>query len=56
MKIAYFFGAMNRGGLESLILDISRQHKSVPYDFVCVYRHEGNMSENYNHRTAQKIV
>lgn len=55
MKIAYFFGAMNRGGLESLILDISRQHKSVPYDFVCVYRHEGNMSDDFRKSGANLI-
>ena len=55
MKIAYFFGAMNRGGLESLILDISRQHKSMPYDFVCVYRHEGNMSDDFKKTGANYI-
>lgn len=47
MKVAYFIGALNRGGAETLILDICRQHASVSYDFVCVYRHEGNMSEDF---------
>ena len=47
MKIAYFLGALNRGGAETLILDICRRHESVPYDFVCIYRHEGNISEEF---------
>ena len=55
VKIAYFIGSLNRGGAESLILDICRQHKSVPYDFVCVYRHEGNMSEDFK-KSGANIV
>lgn len=55
MKIAYFIGALNRGGAESLILDICRQHKSVPYDFTCIYRHEGNMSEDFKKSGANLI-
>ncbi len=47
MKIAYFIGALNRGGAESLILDICRQHKQAPFEFVCVYRHNGNLSEAF---------
>ena len=55
MKIAYFLGALNRGGAESLILDICRQHEKVPYDFVCVYRHEGNMSDEFKTSGAPMI-
>lgn len=55
MKIAYFIGALNRGGAESLILDICRQHKSVPCDFICIYRHEGNMSEDFRRSGANLI-
>ena len=47
MKVAYFIGALNRGGAETLILDICRKHDIVPYDFVCVYRHEGNISDEF---------
>lgn len=47
MKVAYFIGALNRGGAESLILDVCRQHEKVPYGFVCVYRREGNISEAF---------
>lgn len=55
MKIAYFIGALNRGGLESLTLDICRKHGETPYDFVCIYRHEGNMSEDFKKSGANLI-
>ena len=55
MKVAYFIGALNRGGAESLLLDICRQHRKVPYDFVCVYRHEGNMSDAFHKSGASMI-
>ena len=55
MKIAYFLGALNRGGAESLILDICRQHKHVPYEMVCVYRHDGNLSNDF-HQTGATLV
>lgn len=55
MRIAYFLGALNRGGTETLIYDICRQYYKVPYDFVCVYRHEGNMSNAYKETGAPLI-
>ena len=55
MKVAYFIGSLNRGGLESLTLDICRKHGETPYDLVCVYRHDGNMSENFKGSGAPMI-
>lgn len=55
MKIAYFLGALNRGGLESLILDICKQYGKTPYDFVCVYRHDGNLSADFQQTGAPMI-
>lgn len=55
MKIAYFIGALNRGGLESLTLDICRKHGETPYDFVCIYRHDGNMSDDFKKSGANLI-
>lgn len=55
MKIAYFLGALNRGGMESLVLDVCRQHDCTPYEFVCIYRHEGNMSEAFKASGAPLI-
>lgn len=55
LKVAYFIGALNRGGAENLICDICRRHKQIPYDFVCVYRHEGNMSDAFKSTGAPMI-
>lgn len=55
MKVAYFLGALNRGGAETLILDICRQHENVPFNFVCCYRHEGNISEEFKASGAPLI-
>lgn len=55
MRIAYFIGALNRGGAENLICDICRRHEQTSYDFVCVYRHEGNMSEAFKSTGAPMI-
>ncbi len=55
MKVAYFLGALNRGGAETLILDICRQHHDVPYEFVCVYRHDGHMLEDFKETVAPMV-
>lgn len=55
MKVAYFIGALNRGGAESLIYDLCRQHNYIPYDFVCIYRHDGNMLEAFEQTGVQLI-
>lgn len=47
MKIAYFIGSLNRGGLENLVLDVCRQHDDAQYQMICVYRHGGNMTVNF---------
>lgn len=55
MKVALFVGALNRGGTESLILDVCRCHKIAPFEVVCLYRKEGTYSEDY-HNTDAKLV
>ncbi len=55
MKIAYFLGSLNRGGTETLICDICRNYAVTPFDLVCVYRHEGNMSEDFRQTGAPLI-
>ena len=47
LKGAYFVGSLNRGGLENLMLDVCRKHAYAPYDMVCVYRYDGNMSDEF---------
>lgn len=47
MKVAYFIGALNHGGAESMLLDICRKWRELPFDMVCLYRKEGNMTEAF---------
>lgn len=55
MKVAYLLGALNHGGAESLILDICRRKEHTPYDFVCIYRHDGNMSDAFKSTTVPLV-
>ncbi len=55
IKVAFVLGALNRGGTESLILDICRNNDTAPFDMVCVYRKEGNLSEEF-HKTKVKML
>ena len=40
-------GALNRGGAESLILDVCKNLMHSSFDCLCIYRKEGNMSEDF---------
>lgn len=55
MKVAFFLGGLNRGGTESLILDICRNKNVVPFDFVVLYRKEGNYSDAFRATNATLI-
>lgn len=55
IKVAFVLGALNRGGTESLILDVCRNCDTAPFDMVCVYRKEGNLSEEF-HKTKVKML
>lgn len=44
MKIAFYFGALNRGGAETLVSDVLSQRGTLPFDAICIYRKEGNLS------------
>lgn len=55
MKVAYYIGHLNRGGLESLMLDVCKRHAEMPYQMVCVYRYDGNMSEDFEKTGVQLI-
>ena len=55
MKVGYFIGHLNRGGAEMLTLDICRKHGETPFDCVCIYRHDGNMSEDFKKSGADLI-
>lgn len=41
MKIAYLFGSLNRGGTETLLLDVCRNLRKNDFEAIGVYRKEG---------------
>ena len=55
MKTALFLGALNRGGAESLVCDILRKADSLPFDVCCLYRKEGDYSEEFHNTGAQFV-
>ena len=55
MKIAFFLGSLNRGGAETLLVDVFGRKNSLPFEAVCVYRNEGNMSEAF-HKTEVPMI
>ena len=55
MKIAFFLGALRRGGAESLILDVCRRADTIPFDVCCIYRKEGDYSDDFHGQNIQLI-
>lgn len=55
MKVAYFLGALNIGGAEAIVRDICKEHETLPYVPICLYRKEGNLSEAMHQTGAQCI-
>ncbi len=47
MKVAYLLGSLNRGGTETLLYDLFKRHKSVPYEMLCIHRKSGAYKEEY---------
>lgn len=47
MKVAYLFGSLNRGGLETLLLDVCRKLKKTDFDAIAIYRKDGVMKEDF---------
>ena len=40
-RIAYMFGGMNRGGAETIMLDLFRNYHHAPYSFIGIHRKRG---------------
>lgn len=55
MKVAFFIGSLNRGGTETLILDVCRNHRVTPFEVLLIHRNEGELSEQY-HQTGVRMV
>lgn len=45
MKVAYLIGSLNRGGAETLLLDIFRKSESAPFGMILIHR-KGGLYEN----------
>ena len=55
IKVAFVLGALNRGGAESLILDICKNNENTPFEVVCLYRKEGDLSDEF-HKTNARLI
>ena len=42
MKVAFLLGSLNRGGLETLVLDVFRKASCADFDFIGIYRKTGS--------------
>ncbi len=47
LRIAYLLGSLNRGGTETLMLDVFKYQKNVDYNFIGVYRKYGTYEEEF---------
>lgn len=47
MKVAFFFGALNRGGAESLVYDVCKKKGIAPFEIACIYRKEGDLTQSF---------
>lgn len=47
MKVAFFLGSLNRGGTETLILDVFKKRANASFDMILLYRNEGELSDEY---------
>lgn len=47
MKVAFFIGGLNRGGTETLLLDVFSKKEYAPFEMILIYRNEGNLSKEF---------
>lgn len=55
MKVAFFFGAINRGGAESLVHDVCARKDRAPFEIVCLYRKDGEYLDSFR-ETGVKML
>ena len=48
MKVAFLLGSLNRGGTETMILDIFKDNSDVRFAKLLVYREEGCLSNEFH--------
>ena len=47
MKIAYMLGSLNRGGMETLLLDVFKNARIAEYSFIGIHRKGGNYQSEF---------
>ena len=47
MKVAYLFGSLNRGGTETLFLDVFRNASKASFEFIGIHRKNGAYQEEF---------
>lgn len=47
MKVAFLFGSLNRGGTETLMLDVFRHSKVYPVELTCIFRKYGVLIDDF---------
>jgi len=53
MKVAFLLGTLNRGGTETLLLDVLNQSAGNSFEAICVYRNEGAFSKDFHTANAK---
>lgn len=48
MKIAYLMGSLNRGGAETLVLDICNNIKEQDFDILLIHRKNGQLKDDFS--------
>ena len=47
MKVAFMLGSLNRGGTETLLLDVLGQSGNAPFEMMVIYRKDGELIDNF---------
>ena len=47
LHVAYMFGGMNRGGAETIMLDLFQNHQHAPYPFIGIHRKGGSYHDAF---------
>lgn len=47
MKVAYLLGSLNRGGAETLLLDVFRNTRKASFDFIGIHRKDGAYRDDF---------
>lgn len=54
MKVAYLLGSLNRGGMETLLLDVFKNTSKADFNFIGIHRKDGNLKNDF-YETGQKL-